>query len=71
VTTPPTPVIDLRGYPGDVRYSCPVCGWSVTLKPEGEALWTKDGTITPKCKRDRVDLVRTVITEPPPPIWPS
>jgi len=58
---PNQPVEDLTAKPGDIRWSCPVCGWSVTLKPEGEAGWTKQGTIVPRCRRDKVDLVRTVV----------
>lgn len=54
-------VVDLTAKPGDIRWECPTCGWGVTLKPEGEAGWTKNGTITPRCRRDRTDLVRTVL----------
>jgi len=61
------PGIDLRGKRGDVRYSCSLCGWSITLKPEGEALWTKDRTIVPVCTKDRIPLTRTVIEKDPEP----
>ena len=52
--------IDLRGTPGDVRYSCDVCGWGVTLKPEGERMWTQDRTIEPRCRKDDRPLTRRV-----------
>lgn len=53
--------IDLRGKPGDIRYQCPVCAWGVTLSKEGVAQWTQGGTITPQCRKDGVDLTRTVL----------
>lgn len=53
--------IDLRGQPGDIRYECPICHWGVTLRPSGAALWTKDGSIVPRCRKDNVELTRTEI----------
>jgi hypothetical protein len=58
----PVPVVDLTAQPGDVRYACLKCGWSVTLKPEGEALWTNHGAVIPTCRRDKVILIRTVVS---------
>lgn len=57
--------IDLRGRPGEVKYECPICHWRVTLYPEAVARWTKDGTITPRCRIDGVDLVATPVTTCP------
>jgi hypothetical protein len=54
-------VVDLTAQPGDVRYACLKCGWSVTLKPEGEALWTRHSAVIPTCRRDKVLLIRTVV----------
>ena len=55
------PRIILRAETGDTKFECPVCGWSVTLTPEGVALWTESGTIEPRCKKDNVALTQTVI----------
>lgn len=64
-------LIDIRGQPGDVRFTCPECGWSVTMRPEGADLWTAHGTIKPthvKCEGKPLNLVnppeliRTVLT---------
>lgn len=53
--------IDLRGKTGDIRYECPICHWGVTLKPEGEAMWTRNREIVPRCTKDNIPLTRTVI----------
>ena len=47
--------------PGDIRFTCPECGQSITLSPEGAGRWTENGTITPKCGRHDVELIQSVI----------
>lgn len=54
--------VDIEPRRGDVRYTCPVCGWSVTLTPQGDNAWTHDGAIEPRCRKDRIALDRTVLT---------
>jgi len=44
---------------GEVRFTCPVCGWSVTLTAEGAKQWTHNGTIHPRCGKDDVALVQS------------
>lgn len=56
-----TPGIDLRGVSGDVRFECPTCHWSVTLKPVGADLWTHDGKVKPRCRACDVELKKTVL----------
>lgn len=46
---------------GDIRWRCPTCKWSITLRPEGEKFWLGEPNFIPKCIRDRVNLVRTVL----------
>lgn len=53
--------IDLRPRVGDVRYTCPVCQWTVTLTPQGDKEWTHDGAIEPRCRKDRFTLDRVVL----------
>jgi hypothetical protein len=45
--------------PDDVRYECPVCHWGITLTKAGEAKWTQNGTIEPRCRKDHVLLTKT------------
>ncbi len=52
--------VDIRAQHGDVTFRCPSDHWRVTLKPEGAAAWTKNGTITPTCRKCGVALERTV-----------
>jgi hypothetical protein len=57
------PDIDIRGILGDIRYECPTCHWGVTLKPQGEELWTTGRLVKPVCNRCQLELTRTVIGE--------
>lgn len=50
--------IDIRAKVGDVRLSCPVCHWRVTLSPEALRVWLGDPPWTPRCQRDDVALVQ-------------
>jgi len=56
------PVIDIRGRPGDTRFECATCGWSITLTPEGVKAWAENGIGEPTC-REHGPLRRTVIGE--------
>lgn len=55
-------IISIEALPGDIVYACPVCGWRVVLTKDGAALWTRHDGIVPKCVKDDVELIKTVIS---------